>query len=261
MITAAATYTGGTASSYMISDTAPDINDTGWVGSASISTSDNLKRTDAGTYKVWTRITGDDNHNTYVWPTPLEVTITKADPTMDPWPTVNPASLTYNGNSQQLLTSPGTAVGGTIDTYTYHRYDEVTDSPTQGSTWYTYEQMSPYDAGYYYIYVYVLGDENHNDKILGPIPGSPKHIDKAAPVYTTGPIVSSWGVWGNSTLSCSDITTDMEYSTDSGATWTSVTSSGQITGLHLSSGDQVWIRVKADANHYPNQHSVLTYNG
>ena len=55
-------------------------------------------------------------------------------------------------------------------------------------------------------------------------------------------------------ISHAGITTDMEYSTDGGSTWTAVETAGTITGL---SAGTLRVRYKADANHNPGTAKVI----
>ena len=109
-------------------------------------------------------------------------------PTLDDEPTVNPASLTYTGNNLQLLTEPGSATGGSGLLYGYARYNDETSSPDAPSTWYPYgSYTATHDAGYYYIYVLIMGNDNYNNRIVGPITGSPKQIAKATGTLSLSP--------------------------------------------------------------------------
>lgn len=77
--------------------TAPTATENGWV--SSIPT-----QIHAGTYYVWTKMTGNyDYEDVGVSTTPVKVVIAKADATLNA--SANSSTLTYNGNAQNLLAS------------------------------------------------------------------------------------------------------------------------------------------------------------
>ena len=101
---------------------------------------------DAGTYTVYYKVIGDENHNN-AEPVSLDVTIKKAESTMTTVPLGK--NLTYNANDQELIIS-----GSTNDGILYYSLDGVnysTDVPVAR------------DAGTYTVYYKVIGDENHNN--------------------------------------------------------------------------------------------------
>jgi len=109
--------------------------------------------TDAGTYYVWYKVGGDDNHND-VSAQSVTVSIAKADSSVTTAPTAN--TLTYTGEAQDLVTA-GAASGGTLQ---YAIGTDETTAPTDG--WSTALPTGT-GAETYYVWYKVVGDENHND--------------------------------------------------------------------------------------------------
>ncbi len=70
-------------------------------------------------------------------------------------------TLTYNGEAQELVTA-GTATGGTMQ---YALGTDATTAPANNL--YTTSIPTATDAGTYYVYFKVVGDENHNDSAAG----------------------------------------------------------------------------------------------
>ncbi len=103
--------------------------------------------TNAGEYTVWYKVEGDSNHNS-TDPVQIQVTIARADVTLTTAPTA--ADLTYNGQSQALVTAG--AVSGGILQY----------SLDQNGT-YTENVPTATNAGAYTVWYKVEGDSNHND--------------------------------------------------------------------------------------------------
>ena len=123
--------------------------------------------TNAGTYTVYYKVEGDENHyNTDV--STVSVTISKADAVVITGPT--PKTLTYNGSEQELITS-GVASGGTMQ-YSLDGTNYSTTIPT-GT-----------DAGEYTVYYKVVGDANHSDTEPATVSVT---ISKAAASVTTAP--------------------------------------------------------------------------
>ncbi|MBR1485635.1 MAG: InlB B-repeat-containing protein, partial [Synergistaceae bacterium] len=135
---------GGTMQ-YALGEDATTAPTNGW--STSISTAIN-----AGTYYVWYKVIGDDNHNDAT-PACVTVTIAKTSSGKQP-PTAK--NLTYNGSAQELVTA-GEADGGTM------QYALGTDSTTAPTTGYSTSIPQATEVGTYYVWYKVFGDENHND--------------------------------------------------------------------------------------------------
>ena len=127
--------------------------------------SDSLpKATDVGTYKVFYKFIGDENHND-IEEKELSVTIAKTDITDFTLPTAN--ALTYTGDDQELINA-GTSTQGTFK-YKLNADAEYVENLPKAT-----------NAGSYTVYYIIVGDSNHNDK-EGTIPAS---IAKANPTVT-----------------------------------------------------------------------------
>lgn len=117
--------------------------------------------TNAGTYKVWYRVLGDNNHNISMgFDYYVSVTIEKADITKWNLPTAR--YLTYNGGSQALVNA-GTATGGSFE-YDYHIQD-YTHGNENGWRYLSGGSsiLSASNVGTYLIHWYIKGDDNHNN--------------------------------------------------------------------------------------------------
>jgi len=109
-------------------------------------------KTEAGTYYVWFKVVGDANHNDS---TPDEVSVCIGyDRASATAPTAR--NLTYTGETQELVTA-GTAEGGEL---VYAIGTDAATAPTDG---YTATVPTAADAGTYYVWYMVVGDENHID--------------------------------------------------------------------------------------------------
>lgn len=84
----------------------------------------------------------------------VKLTVNKADPTVTA-PTAK--TLTYNGSAQSLINA-GTASGGTI----YYAVTTENKAPTDEKL-YTTSIPAKTEAGTYYVWYKVVGDENHSD--------------------------------------------------------------------------------------------------
>ena len=119
--------------------------------------------TDAGSYTVYYRVTGDNNYKD-VDEKSIDVTIGKADPTVtDP----EAKTLTYTGAAQELV-SAGATTGGTL------KYS------LDGTNWSTDVPIGT-DAGSYKVYYRVTGDKNYESVAETSIDVT---IGKAAPTVT-----------------------------------------------------------------------------
>lgn len=121
-------------------------NDASW--------SDKLpKGKDAGTYRVFWYVKGNDNYKD-VDPSvanKVDTVINKADPVFTTYP-LSRNGLIYNGLSQNLIT-PGVADGGTVK-YRKGLYGEYSEAiPTA-----IYAEDNPYK-----VYYKIFGDDNYND--------------------------------------------------------------------------------------------------
>ncbi len=101
----------------------------------------------AGTYKVFYRIMGDESHADYEVTEPVTVTIAKANATFTA-PTAK-TDLVYTGSAIELVVA-GSATGGEMQ-YKLGEGEYGTTVP------------SATDVGTYTVYYKVIGDGNHND--------------------------------------------------------------------------------------------------
>ena len=177
-----------------------------------------------GSYTVYWRITGDNNHSDKA-PSTLTVSIAKADSdALSPMPV---QGLVYTGEEQALLTVPtGNAV-----VYYY----KLTDDGGNDITDYSTEIPTGTDAGMYNVTWYAEGDDNHNDSVPETITVS---IAKADPVVTAphaaddlkeyghphalvkGGTTSGGAIWYS--LDGGDFSTDIPIATEAGTytvTW------------------------------------------
>ena len=124
------------------------------------------KETDAGEYNVYYRVKGDNNHNDSK-PTKIDgVKIAKADATVTA-PT--PLELTYTGEAQTLVTE-GTTTGGTM------MYAVNKDSSTE-PTLFTNDIPSETNAGTYYVWYTLDGEDNYNDTDPKYVPVTISKVD------------------------------------------------------------------------------------
>ena len=103
--------------------------------------------TNAGTYKVFYRIKGDESHADYEVTEPVTVTIAKANAEFTA-PTAK-TGLVYTGSAIELVVA-GSATGGEIQ---YKLGEDEYDTTVPAAT----------NAGTYTVYYKVIDDGNHND--------------------------------------------------------------------------------------------------
>ena len=123
--------------------------------------------TNAGTYTVYYKVVGDDNH-TDTTPATVSVTIKRAAAAVTTAPTAK--TLTYTGAAQQLVNA-GVASGGTMQ-YSLDDTNYASDIPTGTN------------AGSYNVYYKVVGDDNHTDTTPATVSVT---IKRAASAITTAP--------------------------------------------------------------------------
>ncbi len=112
---------------------------------------------DAGTYYVWWMAKGDFNwRDSEISEGCITVTITEGDPDVTP-PTA--AYYTYDGSEHQLLTSGGSAKHGTVQ---YALGTDGVTAPTGGWTD-DYAGFKADEAGTYYVWYRVVGDDNYGN--------------------------------------------------------------------------------------------------
>ena len=125
--------------------------------------------TNAGTYYVWYKVIGDDNHNNSKAAC-VAAEIKKADAAVTGVP--QPCDLTYSGADQALITE-GTATGGTM------QYALSASPETQPKGEYSDTVPSGKNAGNYYVWYKVKGDENHNDSAPACVTAAIKKADSS----------------------------------------------------------------------------------
>ena len=128
------------------------------------------KATNAGSYVVYYKVAGDDNHNDTA-PQTISVSIAPAgiDDVIAPEAVAN---LTYNGTEQSLVTPPAEEVTGGTMQYKVNDGDWSSEIPKVT------------DAGNYTVWYKIAGDDNHNDTAEHSINVS---IEKAASSVIAAP--------------------------------------------------------------------------
>ena len=162
-----------------------------------------ISGTNATSYEVWYKVSGDSNVNSTT-ATKISVTIAKANPTYTA-PTAK--SLTYNGNAQALLNA-GSTSHGTI------QYS------SDNSTWSTTIPTGT-NANTYTSYWRLVGDSNHKDVASSSISTT---IAKANGSVTTAPTAKSLTYNGSAQalVNAGSGTGTMLYKLDSGSWGTSI---------------------------------------
>ena len=174
--------------------TAPTATENGWV--SFIPT-----QIHAGTYYVWTKMTGNyDYEDVGVCTTPVKVEIAKAEST-DVTITANAASgtLTYSGSAQDLLASAATLTIGTNNVTsakdasntgcTIQYYVSTSDSTPTGGSWSS--SYSATNAGTYYIWIKVTGNGDING--ISQVMKASKQINKKTQTISLS--TSSYSFW------------------------------------------------------------------
>lgn len=144
-----------------------------------------LTRTNAGTYYVYYKVVGDNNHNNVDVTFKESVTINKVDiDTSDISLALN-SGWTYDGNAQNLITNANIPENvGTL----YAAVSDTDSAPSDDSAWVAVTNSTSLsnsalqrtNAGTYHVYYKVVGDNNHNNVEPTLVSGSVT-IDKAAP--------------------------------------------------------------------------------
>ena len=133
--------------------------------------------TDAGTYFVWYKVQGDENHNDTT-PVCISVAIEKAESKV----TVGPVAikgLEVNGSAQKLVTD-GTGDGGLM---VYTTSEDDAGAPTGG---WTADIPTATDAGIYYVWYKVKGDDNHTDTTPVCIPVTISAVETVTITFDAG---------------------------------------------------------------------------
>ena len=165
--------------------TAPTATENGWV--SSIPT-----ETHAGTYYVWTKMTGNyDYEDADVCDQPVKVVIAKGTVTVDV--SAVSGNLVFNTQQQNLLSAAAKIKLGTKDVTTatddqskacvISYYVSSSNSTATGGSWGT--SYSAKNPGTWYVWVKVTGNGDIND--VAAASKVSKYIDKATPTVTTTP--------------------------------------------------------------------------
>ena len=182
--------------------------------------------TNAGTYTVYYKVTGDSNHNN-VSTNSITVTINKANVS---YGAPSAKSLTYNGGAQYLI-NDGWVSGGTM----YYS--------TDNSNWSIHTPTGT-NAGSYNVWYKIVGDSNHNgvgSTFVGTIT-----INKAASSVSSAPTGKSLSYNGGAQYLVNAGTASggtMYYKVGNGSWSTSIptaTNAGTYT---------IYYYVKGDSNH------------
>ena len=182
--------------------------------------------TNAGTYTVYYKVTGDSNHNN-VSTNSITVTINKANVS---YGAPSAKSLTYNGGAQYLI-NDGWVSGGTM----YYS--------TDNSNWSIHTPTGT-NAGSYNVWYKIVGDSNHNgvgSTFVGTIT-----INKAASSVSSAPTGKSLSYNGGAQYLVNAGTASggtMYYKVENGSWSTSIptaTNAGTYT---------IYYYVKGDSNH------------
>ena len=166
-----------------------------------------LTKINAGKYKVWYKVVGNADYEDAAAAS-VTVTIAKADAVAASAPTAQ--DLTYN-TAEQALVAEGSATGGTMQ---YALKTSDSEEPNEGD----WSDVVPKakDAGDYYVYYRVKGDENHNNTDPQNVKVT---IEKATP-DVTAPTKRSLTYTGSSQKLVT------EGSTTGGTLWYCVTGTG-----------------------------------
>lgn len=184
--------------------------------------------TDAGEYTVYYKVTAD-NYSDHTGS--FKITISKAAGNISA-PTAN--TLTYTGSEQELVTA-GSSSTGTIQ-YKLGTGEYGTGIPKATN------------AGTYTVYYRSVGDSNHNDVAESSLTVTIAKADQTA-IDESTVTVTDETISGKNDGKIEGLSTDYEYSTDDGSTWTSCAAT-TLTGL---SGGSVKIRKKGSANYNPSE--------
>ena len=216
---------------------APTATENGWV--SSIPT-----QIHAGTYYVWTKMTGNyDYEDVDVCTNPVKVVIAKADATLNA--SANSSTLTYNGNAQNLLASAATLTIGTNNVTsakdasntgcTIQYYVSTSDSTPTGGSWGS--SYSATNAGTYYIWIKVTG--NGDIKDIAQVRKATKQINKKTQTISLS--TSSYTFWPeNSTTHPNAYYCDVTVNNSPDDSLISVTVTGSTKYSVSYRGNHVW---------------------
>ena len=212
------------AVTYYYNTTGNNTSGTAW------SNISDTKGLNAGTYYVYASIVATDSYNAYTTAA-SQFIVSKANCVVTP-PT-GKTDLKYTGNAQELLATPGSVVGGTMNYSTAKDGTYSTSIPT-GT-----------DAGTYSVWYKGIGDANHEDSTPVEIKVSIAKVpcEVTAPTalnltYTGGPqaLVNAGSVGSGATK--------VQYSSDQNGTYADTIPTGTNAGQY-----SVWYKGIGDSNH------------
>jgi hypothetical protein len=213
--------------------TAPTATENGWM--TSIPT-----QTHAGTYYVWTKMTGNyDYEDVDVCENPEKVVIAKGTVTVD----VSAVSgdLVFNTQQQNLLSAAAKIKLGTKDVTTatddqskacvISYYVSSSNSTATGGSWGT--SYSAKNPGTWYVWVKVTGNGDIND--VAAASKVSKYIDKATPTVTTTPTARTGLVYNGAAQNLANAGSTnggtLKYSTDN-VNWSNNVPTGTNAGSY-----------------------------
>ena len=206
------------------------------------------KGSQAGSYMILYRVAGDDNHTSAG---PFIVTATIARVGSSGAPVAK--TLIYNGKAQTLV-EEGAAEGGDM------RYALGVDENTAPTKGWSDAEPTAVDAGTYYVWYYVKGDEGHNDSDAACVPviinkanavaatvaannrtydGTEKPLVTVAGEPTGGTMYYALGENATTALADNLYTTTISTATDAGTYY-------------------VWYKAAGDANHNDSEPGHVT---
>jgi len=151
--------------------------------------------------------------------------------------------LLYTGSAQELVTAGSDVTGGTLK---YALGKNKTVAPTDETAWGT-EIPTATDAGTYYVWYKVVGDENHNDTVpASPVDVTIAKASQAVPAESFTTSKSTGSDTSDGRISGFAAAKAYQISSDNGATWTDV--KAESTSLDVKAGDYQ-IRYAGDKNH------------
>ena len=195
---------------------APTATENGWV--SSIPT-----EIHAGTYYVWTKMTGNyDYEDVDVCQNPEKVVIAKGTVTVDV--SAVSGNLVFNTQQQNLLSAAAKIKLGTTDVTTatddqskacvISYYVSSSNSTATGGSWGT--SYSAKNPGTWYVWVKVTGNGDIND--VDAASKVSKYIDKATPTVTTTPTARTGLVYNGAAQNLANAGSTnggtLKYSTD-----------------------------------------------
>ena len=211
------------------------------------------KASKAGTYKVWYMSVSDneDNYNSSSPTAAGVVTISKIDPEVSSEPTLVVDDINYDGTAKQLIATAGTVT----DTCTIkYAVSDTAGAPSDESAWKSsYTAITKTNAGTYYVYYKVVGNDNYKDLSAKLIENKTKEIKKVAPTLTAPTGISNLAYTGSAVQlitqgSVTGGTLYYGFGTDTAEPTTWKTAYTDINKVAIGTY-YVWYKVNGDNNH------------